>query len=216
MRTFRPVVCRLRALATPALFVLALAGCGTSSQLVDTWVDPSFRDRPMSRVLVLGMMRDPIRRRTWEDRFAAELAKQGVEATPSYRVFPNALPDTNQIVDAVQRSGFDGAIITNRLPSQTRSEYVAGYVESVPVTRYSPWRQAYVTYWRDLYHPGYVDTERIVRYRTDVWSMAAEGNLVWSGTTEILDPSSDKSVNHEITERIVPELTHHGIVRGGA
>jgi hypothetical protein len=216
MRVSSSLVRRVRPLALPALFLLAIAGCGTSSQLVNTWSDPSFRDGPMSRVLVLGMVRDPARRRTWEDRFVAELEKNGVDATPSYRVFPNALPDTNAIIDVVNRKGYDGFIVTSRLPTRTRTAYVPGRVESYPVTRYSPWRRAYVTYWNDLYYPGYVETERVVRYRTDVWSMAADGRLVWSGTTEIFDPSSSRSVNREIAERIVPALAKGGIVRGNA
>ena len=202
-----------RAVLVTSFLAVAAAGCGTSSQLVDQWRDPSF-DRPMSHVLVLGMMRNPVQRRTWEDRFAEELQRKGVDAEPSYRQFPDAMPDTDQVADAVRAGNFDGVVVTMRLPSQTRRNVVPGYVETVPVTRYSRWRSAYTTYWRDVYRPGYVETERVVRFRTDVWSADQDGAMIWSATSEIFDPSSRDAVNHEIAKRIVPELAKEGIIRG--
>jgi hypothetical protein len=195
-----------------SLIAAAIAGCGSNAQLVNLWQDQEFTKKPMSSVLVMAMARDPVRRRMWEDSFANELERHGVKATPSYRLFPDALPDTEKVVETVKQEGYDGVIVTKMLPSETRTDYVPGYVTTVPVTRYSRWRSGYVTYYQDVYNPGYVETEKVVRHRTDVWSTDEDGHLVWSGTTEVFDPTSAQSVNEEVTKRIVPELAKQGII----
>jgi hypothetical protein len=46
----------------------------------------------------------------------------------------------------------------------------------------------------------------------DVWSTAQDWRLVWSGTTESIDPSSSRDVNAQIAKLIVPELLNQGII----
>ena len=191
---------------------LSLSGCGASSSLVNMWRDPTFSQTPMTKVFVIAVKRDPAQRRIWEDGFVGELAKRGVTAAPSYRFFSNELPDTQQVTDVVQREGFDGVLVTHRLPTATNSYYVPGYVSTMPRTRYDPWSGTYYTYYRRVYEPGYTETERIVRYQTDVWSTGEGGKMVWTGTSESIDPSSGQDVNREISALIVPELARAGIL----
>jgi hypothetical protein len=40
---------------------------------------------------------------------------------PAYRIFPEALPDTQQVIETVQRSGYDGVIVTVGLPRRARN-----------------------------------------------------------------------------------------------
>ena len=199
-----------------AVLILAASvqSCGSSATLVNVWKDPEYPSRPLSRLLVVNMSKDPARRRLWEDEFVHELEKRDVDATPSYRLFANDLPDTQQIIDEVQRSGFDGVIMAVRLPTETETHYVPGYVATVPVTRYNPWSDAYFTYWRDVYRPGYDETERVVRTRTDVWSTEGRGRLVWTGTSEVYDPSSGDQVRTDIAKRLIPELAKQDVING--
>lgn len=185
---------------------MALSGCGASSSLVNMWRDPTFTGSPMRKIFVITVKKDPAQRRIWEDGFVSELAKRGVTAVPSYQTFPNALPDTQQVIDAVKDQGFDGVLAVHRLPTETSSYYVPGYVTTVPRTRYNPWSGMYNTYYRRVYEPGYTETARIVRYQIDLWSTQADGRMVWTGTSESIDPSSSQAVNREISSMIVPEL----------
>jgi hypothetical protein len=202
----------LEGLALVALVAAGLYACGSSTQLVDVWKDSEAPRQPLHDVLVVQMSRDPAHRRMWEDEFAYELKHRGVEATPSYRIWANALPDTNEIVSAVQRSGYDGVIMSARLPGKTQTYYVPGYATSVPVTRYSPWYDAYFTYYQGIYQPGYVETEHVARARTDVWSTDGNGRLIWTGTSEVYDPSSNNAVKQEVAKKIVPELAKQRVI----
>jgi len=203
-----------KGLAIAVVMAAGLLGCGTSTQLVNVWRDPEYPIRPLHDVLVVQMSRDPAHRRMWEDEFTYELRHHGVDATPSYRVWADALPDTDEIVSEVQRSGYDGVIMTARLPGATETRFVPGYATSVPVTRYSPWYDAYFTYYQGVYEPGYFETEHVARTRTDVWSTEGRGQLIWTGTSETYDPTSTNAVKHEVAKKIVPELSKQRVITG--
>jgi hypothetical protein len=190
-----------------------LGGCsGSGTQLVNMWRDPTASATPLHRVLVVAVRNDPVKRRIWEDGFVAGLAKHGVEATPSYQLFPNAVPDTDAVVGAVREHNFDGVLVTHRLPTTTQQTYVPGYSRLEPVWVRSRWYGTYHAYWQEVHEPGYVETDQVVRNQVDVWNTADDGRLIWSGTTESINPGSSAEVNSAITKLIVPELLAQGVI----
>src|SRR5258708_5676063 len=90
-----------------SLMISFLSGCGSAGTLSNMWRDPSFESAPMKKVFIIAVRKDPVRRRLWEDGFVTELGKHGVTATPSYKLFPDALPDTAQSIEAIRTNGFD-------------------------------------------------------------------------------------------------------------
>ena len=191
--------------------VSLLAGCvpGTLSNM---WRDPYFQSGPMKNMLIIAVRKDPVHRRIWEDGFVAELSKHGVIATPSYRLFPDALPDTAQCDAAVDANGYDGILVTRRLRPDTLTTYVPGYTKKEPVTQYNPWRKTYYTYYQEVQVPGYTETEKAARHVVNVWTTKDGGGLVWAGTGRVVESGSGSSVNDEIAELIVPELERQGII----
>jgi hypothetical protein len=188
-----------------------LAGCAPGT-LSNMWRDPSFQSGPMKKVFVIAIRKDPVRRRLWEDGFVAELSKHGVVATPSYQLFPDALPDSAQCGAAVEANNFDGILVTRRLRPDTVSTYIEGYTKTEPVTAYDPWKKTYYTYYREVQVPGYAETEKAERDVVNVWTTRAGGRLVWSGTGRVVESGSGSSVNNEIAGLIVPELERQGII----
>ena len=198
------------------LLVCAVAGifggCAGNTQLVDMWRDPTAAQQPIHSVLVVAFRRDETSRRTWEDEFVAAMTKRGVNATPSYSLFQSGVPDTADIEAAVRDRNFDGVLFAHRLGATTQTTYVPGYTRFEPVWVRSRWSGTYRTYYNEVHEPGYVETDRIVRYRVDVWNTIGDWRLVWSGTTESMNPTSSRDVNHQIAKLIVPELLAQGFV----
>jgi hypothetical protein len=186
--------------------------CTPSLRLANVWKDPSYNLGPMKSMLVIFINKDPVKRRLWEDAFGIELSKHGVAVAPSYHLFPNAPPDTNQISGAVRQYGYNGALFVSTLPTQAQSTQVAPYVSSEPVTRYNPWRDRYSTRYVQVMHPGYVETSKIVSHEVDVWSTIGQEQMVWSGTCTIADPASIDQVADETAGMIVRELAHVSII----
>jgi hypothetical protein len=200
------------AVALAAMGAAALGGCASNAGLVNMWRDPSYNDPPMRTMLVVALRRTSSFRRTLEDGFVRELAKRGVEATPSYQPFPNAPPDTSDIEQAVARHGYDGVIMVTRLRTQTSERYVPGYVTTEPVTRVSPWTGRYRTSWVDVMHPGYVEQDVTVRHEIELWDMRHDGRMVWTAVGEVVNPGSPSDVNHDIATNVVPELEKQGFI----
>lgn len=190
---------------------IVMAGCA-SSELVDIWSDPSFQPPPLNTILVISVGKNPVQRRIWEDAFSDELAKHNVATTPSYRLFPDAAPDTNQVIQTVQSNSFNGVLVTSRLPSETNTQYVQGYVTKEQNMRYDRSRERFVTYYRDVEHAGYVDSQKVNIRIVDVWSTRNEEHLIWSGTSRTPESNSLTTVRPEIVKLVITELAQRGII----
>ena len=196
-----------------AASALALLGGCSSGELSKMWRDPLFKGT-VKNALVIAVRKDPVRRRMWEDGFVAELNKHRVTATPSYRLFPDALPDTASVIAAIRSNGYDGVIVTRRIAVDTVSTYVPGNTRQEFVTRYDPLRNAYFTYYHDVTDSGYTETERIARHEVSIWSTGTDGRMIWSATGDAEEQGSGESVDREIVKLIVPELVSQGIIPG--
>ena len=87
-------------LSAAVLFMLTMTiGCASNSEIVNVWHDTTLPSGSIHNVLVVGIRKDPVRRRAWEDAFVTGLASRGVTATSSYRLYPEAPPDTQQVIE---------------------------------------------------------------------------------------------------------------------
>jgi hypothetical protein len=192
-------------------FFILLAGCA-SSELVDTWSDSSYQAPPLNKMLVISVGKNPAVRRIWEDAFGVELTKHNVAATPSYRLFPDAVPDTDQVIQSVRSNGFDGILITCLLPSETTPQYVQGKVTGQQEMRYDRRRGRFVLYYRDIAQAGYVDSQKVDIRSIDVWTTQDDGRLIWSTTSKSPEPNSAQIVRPEIVKLVMSELTQQRII----
>jgi hypothetical protein len=192
-------------------FLVLMAGCA-SSELVDKWSDSSFQGPSLKKVLVVYVSKNSMQRRSWEDAFGVELAKHNVAGTPSYRLFPDAVPDTNQVMQVIQSSGFDGMLVIRRLPEETSTQLKPGYVTSDKGLRYYPHTDRLVTYYATIHHAAYIDSEKVDIRSIDVWTTKDEGQMIWSATSETPEPNSARVVRPEIVNLVMSELTKQHII----
>lgn len=203
-----------------ALFAITglLASC-SASRMANMWKDPAYPRSPLANVLTVHVGKTETYRRMWEDAVVAELAANGVTATPSYSIFPTAVPDTQQVIDAVRERGYDGVVVSRRVDARDVTRYVPGYVTTVPT---GPHYGFYYDYWGGYYHPayttiyqpGYTVTDSEVRYQIDVWTAEDGGRLVWMGTTSSVNASSYDQIRGEVSDLLVQELRMAGVVAG--
>lgn len=192
-------------------FFAMMAGCA-SSELVDIWSDSSFQSPPLNKILVISVSKNSVQRHIWEDAYSVELGKHNVAVMPSYRLFPDAVPDTNQVIQVVQSNGFDGVLVTHRLPSEANPQYVRGYMGQEQYTRYAGRMSGFVPYYRNVWHAGYVDSQKVDIRTIDVWATRNEGQIIWSATSETPEPNSIQEVRPEIVKLVISELTKQRII----
>ena len=198
-----PVLCCL---------MILIESCSTSV-LVDEWNDPSFHESPLNKILVIAIRKNPVQRRIWEDAFVREFSKKHVQATSSYKLFPDALPDTDQVIETVQKNGFDGILITRILQKETETHYVESYISTESKTRYNPFRNMYSTYYRDVEHPGYVDSSIVYRHAIDVWVIRDKERIIWGATSNTSEQNSVEAVQNDIASLVISELLQNSIIR---
>jgi hypothetical protein len=191
--------------------IILIESCSTSV-LVDEWNDPSFHESPLKKILIIAIRKNPIQRRIWEDAFVSELSKKGVMSTSSYKLFPDALPDTDQVIETVQKNGFDGILVTRILQKETETHYVESYVTSESKLRYNPFRNSYSTYYRNVEHPGYVDSSIVDRRGIEVWIIRDKERIIWGATSNTPEGNSLEAVKNNIVDLVIPELLRYGII----
>jgi hypothetical protein len=198
----------IRTLFTAAI-VVSLVGC-VSARVVEHWKDPSFAGPAFHKVLVVSVQRDQGRRRLWEDAMVAALAKHAVQAESSYQIFPDESPSPEKLTAMAARDAFDGVIATHFVRAGQRiSAYGPGGWGWGWGGCCRPWG------WRGAYGPGYVESDEVTDYQTDVYTIdATGGKLVWTAVTRSIDPTSAKSVTEGISGALVPQLTKEGILTG--
>lgn len=199
-------------IVTVALLLAALLiGCSTS-ELIDIWSSSSAQYPPVQKVLVIAAGTNRTQRRIWEDAFCIELARHYVSAAPSYRTFPDALPDTEQVVQSVRTSGYDAVLVVRKLPSESIAEYTGGYTTSEQTMRYDHHRSRFFTYYREVQHAGYIDSQKVSLHSIDLWSIKEDGMMIWSATSKTMEPNAGAGVRTEIAKLVMGELTSRGII----
>jgi hypothetical protein len=198
------------ALVLSYIIVLA-SGCSTSV-LVNQWSDTSYRGQGLTNLMIIAVRNDPIKRRTWEDVFSEELAGHGVKSMQSYRLFPNGVPDSDQIAEAVAKNGFEGIVINRSLPKAVTATYVNGYVSTESETRFSQRRQQFRTYYREVAHPGYVDTQKIANHSIDVWTTDVNSHMIWSAVSQSAEPALADDIHHDVAKLVIGDLVGKGII----
>ena len=198
-------------IAALGCLIVQFSSC-TSSRLVDIWRDASVQTPVLNKMLVIAVRKSPTKRRLWEDAFVLELTKSGVSATSSYTLFPDAPPDTDQVIAASQEGGFDGVLVILRLPTQTSREYVRGYTTSEQVVQYSPYWPRYRTFFREIEHLGYVDSQTVAINTIDISTTREGGRMIWSATSKTPDPNTVEDAQSGIAELVMEKLQTTGIV----
>jgi hypothetical protein len=193
--------------------VFIIDGCGTTQQ-ANLWVDPSYHAAPMTKILVIAMRKDPIRRRMWEDAIVSNINTRqhvGTVAVASYQLFPD-LPDTSAVRLETQEEGFDGVLLVANAQRDTYTNEIPGYTANEPVVTFSRRWNMYVTHYEYIYHPGYTETETAVSVRTDLLVPQEDGKLVWSVTSQAVDPTSADQFRSSVADRVADQLQKRRLI----
>ena len=96
-----------------ALLLFFLAGGCASSKITGEWKNPDLGNKKYTHVLVIGVAKQPDRRKFYEDQFAKQLTKQGIMAIASHTIIPrDKMQDKDTIVKSIEGLKVDGVIVT--------------------------------------------------------------------------------------------------------
>ena len=187
------------------LGAVLLEGCATS-RLVDVWKSPEYDIGAVKKVVVIAAFDGKGQRRIWEDSFSKVLHKYGVEATPSYELFPKDIPTTDQIHSSFENK-YDGILLVRKVNSRIVKHYVPGYNYWGPVGwMYNPFFWHYRMIYAEFHSPGYFTRDRVLTFEASLYQANDKGTLIWDATSEVQNPHSQKELVKELSRLIVPNM----------
>jgi len=188
--------------------VLMSACAGT--QLTHSWVDESRRGKPVSDILVIGVTykeKEAVRR-SFEDRFVAQLRAVGIEAVSSEDAIsiPTDLKlEKDDILKAVNKYNSDAVIITHVVGKENKEAYT-------PAARsYGGYYGYYGLIYGNTHGPGYTRTHTVVRLATNLYDVKTE-KLIWSGTSETTDPGSARQGIDDVINVLIKDMQKNGLI----
>ncbi|MGE5894333.1 MAG: hypothetical protein ACM34I_09785 [bacterium] len=183
-------------IAFVALVVIGLS-C-TTTKFTGSWKDPSFSGSPYAKILVIGIFRQPGGRNLYEDIFAQQLKKRGIEAIPSHLVLPSDAKLTKDvIVQKVKEMGLDSVLLTRLVDSVT--------YQNIPGYYYNYWDYAQAS-------NAFIIQADIGYLETNFYDAKTE-KLVWSGSsTTQVGFESDEGVVHSATGAIANRMAEEHLI----
>lgn len=214
--------CRIfRRVAAMLLPATLIAGCA-STQMVSQWTDPQYKSGPLTKVVVFIAAKDEAVRRATEDRAVSALTGS-TKGVASYTLFPDQREldkkNEDRIKAALEKQGIDGAIVTRLEAVDKDSVYVPPHAYVVPgappPVAGVPYGSFYgyygYAYGYGYTTPGYTYQETKYRIETVVYRLP-QGNIIWTATTESVNPDSRQQVTEEMMRVVGQELVKDRII----
>lgn len=198
--------------------VLALAGCGSNTSIVNSWRDPNITvaQEHFKKVLVVALVKDEASRRTAENRIAA--------SNPIFKTSYQYLNESTkqltqeQKLKILQDENFDGVITMRLVSKEKETNYVPGTYTGMYYGGFDGlyagmygygfgnWYGMYSPY---FYDPGYYQETTSYMVETNVFSLK-QNKLIWTGTTKSEYVNDLGSTVDAIMEAVVKEMRKDG------
>jgi hypothetical protein len=167
-------------------------------------VDEAHRGKSVSNILVIGLTykgNEEIRR-SFEDKFVAQLKAAGIEAISSgdaISIPADMKLEKDEILKAVGKFNNDAVIITHLVDKEEKEAYTSSGRRHGRYYGYYGW--AY----------GYSSTSATVRLATNLYDVRTE-KLIWSGKSETLDPDSTKQMIDDVIKVVIKDLQKNNLL----
>ncbi len=203
----------LRLLCNPLSCLMAIAllltACA-STQLHAVWRDPAYQARP-AKIMVVGVAKNPINRRLFEDEFVLQLKARGTEAIASYTVLSDKLQSDHEAIAAkVKELGADTILITRLVSKKIVQTYIPG-TRYYPPPHYGSWPNYYGYGYRYMQTPGYIVEDEYAVMETNLYE-AKDDKLVWAASSETGILDSNQNLIQGYVEIMVKNMIGLGLL----
>ena len=195
------------------LFFL-LAGCSSTS-LVNRWNDPEYKGPPLQKILVIGIIKDDIKRRSFEQEFTKLISGQGLTGIASYTLLPDlqSADEKSEVLAVVEKVGADGVMVVTLQGVSKEKRDVPPSVDYVPTMGYGYGMYGYYGMRHTaVYNPGYTVTDTVVRMDTKLFAVSTE-KMIWAGKTESFNASSSAAIVSELEKLVISDMKKSGVVK---
>jgi hypothetical protein len=201
------------------LLVVILSGmtlCAVASPKLElSWKNPTYTGGTFKNILVLALNGKAANRAEFEDELVAAISRPSSKAAPSYEFMPrpDATPiDMKDLRELVKEQKFDAIVVARLTKRDTKTTYVPGEVYT-PFPYYGTFYGYYGALYPVIYTPGYMETEKEAQVEVNFYATAkADGELVWTGTTNTFDAGSAMRVIKDLVKIVTKQLEVENII----
>ena len=196
------------------IFFLSLGACSSTS-LVNRWNDPDYKGPLLQKILVIGIIKDDIKRRSFEQEFSNLMAGNGITGVPSYTLLPDlqGADEKEEILAVVEKVGADGVLVVTLHGVSKEKRDVPPSIDYIPTMGYGYGMYGYYGMRHTaVYRPGYTVTDTVVRMDTKLFAVSSE-KMIWAGKTESFNASSSSAIVSELEKLVISDMKKSGIVK---
>ncbi len=193
-----------------AVLWFAAANGNASTKVKESWKNPNYAGRPIKTILALGMTNNLETRADFEVALANKMARPGITTIAGTDILlrPTAGPiDMVYLREQITAYKIDAVVVCRLVKVKNKTIDVPGQPYVVPAVYYNSFYGYYGAVYPVVYTPDYLVKEKTVQVETNVYAMTPpDGELIWTGTSDIFDPGSAHKVINELVESAVKEL----------
>jgi hypothetical protein len=199
-----------------SIFIAFVLSSCSSTSLVNRWSDPEYKGPALQKILVIGIIKDDIKRRSFEQEFANLITANDRTAVASYTLIPDleSADQKEEVLAAVEKVGADGVLVVTLQGVSKEQREVPPSIDYVPTAGfgYGGMYGYYGMRHTAVYSPGYTVTDTIVRLDTKLFAVSSE-KMIWAGKTESFNPSSSQAVISELEKLVITDMKKSGLIK---
>lgn len=196
--------------------LLAVAGCGTNTEIVNSHAEPDMTVRELEGVLVVGVTRQQKSRVKFEDDMARVLGHKGVRVQVSHALLPQERPTAEEIIAAARSAELDTVLVTRYIDESTEEEYHPGRVYYGVAPAYGlAHYDRFGRYYAHAYEVAYQQqpwTSNVTHALVSDLYVAATGEHLWQAVSETLQAGSTEQVRDDAIKSLVKNLKRQGLL----
>ena len=203
---------KIKLLSCCALLLLFLLNACGSSKITGQWKDPELGSKKYSHILVIGVAKQPDRRKFYEDEFVKQLGRQGTLAIASHTIIPrDKMQDKDTIVKSIQGLQVDGVIITRLQGVKEQRQVSHGSTYRVPYGYYNRMDDYYTNSFSTAPSVSYAETHEYLQLESNLYDAETE-KLAYSITTDTFVRQKFQSRITAYIETVVRQLKSNNLL----
>jgi hypothetical protein len=196
---------------------LVLSGCGGSSEITHSYVDPELKKLDLEGVLVVAVTKQQSSRVKFEDEFTKALTRHGVRAQASHTLVPQQKASSEEIIAAAEGAELDTVLVTRYIGESSQEVYHPGTVYYGVTPAYGRgYYGGYGGYYAHAYEVAYeqpVWTNNITHSLiSDLYATQSKEHL-WQAVSETLQAGSNDQVRDDAIKGLIKNLKDQGLLR---
>lgn len=203
--------------------VLLAAACSSTS-VTSSWRDPDYSGL-LRKIYVVGIAKQEVNRRIFEDEFSRQLQGYGVTGVSSYKDLADPqTADKDLINQRVIANRADSMLMTRMTAKRTEEVVTPGRIsgyQSWPYDRYyhpySPapyyrnWGSYYDRRFEAIYEPATITRVEVATIEANLYD-ARSGALIWAAQVDVVIEANTQKLIADFVTAVVKDLRQQGLL----